>query len=99
MDLKLGGCSHHSETISLLVLPGSSKVILGSYGLETWWVQSSFREDFFTGIPGVICGHPGVMWGHLSINGCMDLKLDGCSHHSERIFLLVHPGSSKVMLV
>ena len=30
MDLKLGGCSHHSERILLVVPLGSSEVILGS---------------------------------------------------------------------
>ncbi len=30
MNLKLGGCSHHSERISLVVPLGSSEVILGS---------------------------------------------------------------------
>ncbi len=32
--------------------------------------------------------------GQIGIKGCMDLKLDGCSHHSQRIFLLVLLGSS-----
>ena len=44
-------------------------------------------------------GHLRSSWGYLSIYGSMDLKLGGCSHHSERIYLLVPPGSSEVMLV
>ena len=40
----------------------------------------------------------GVIRGHTSIKDCMDLKLCGCTHHLERIILLVLLGSSDIRL-
>ncbi len=96
--LNFGVIWGHSGSISLLVLLGSSKVILGSSGailalIVVWTlnlvgvviIQRGFLYWYTR-------GHLRSSWGHLSVNGCMDLKLGGCSDHSERIFLLVHPG-------
>ena len=70
-----------------------------------WWylvgvsISTSRRVDFKN--VDVIWGHHRVIWGHISINGCMHLKLGDCSYHSERIFYWYFrrlPGSSEVIL-
>ena len=43
-------------------------------------------------------GHLRSSWGYSSIKGRMELKLGGCSHYSDGIFLLVPLGSSEVIM-